>query len=139
MTKAWEINSPDELNAVAKALLSAASPNKRFAVYGEMGAGKTTFIKECCNILGVDENTSSPTFAIVNEYIGTEKIYHFDLFRINNIDELKNIGFDEYLDDEAYIFIEWPQLVEPMIMHHKFSSVHIHVNGDKKRIITLGS
>ena len=139
MQKTWEINDLSELNQVAREIISSIKPNKKIAFYGEMGAGKTTLIKELCLELGVEENTSSPTFAIVNEYVGKEKIYHFDLFRINSTDELQHIGFDEYLDNDAYIFIEWPQLIEVQLMGQKFAAVHIILNEDKKRSITLES
>ncbi len=84
---------------------------------GTMGAGKTTFIKEICRFLGVEDPVSSPTFSLVNEYIGGEgrPIYHFDLFRIKSIEEIQYIGFTEYLDSGALCLIEWPEIIKPLL------------------------
>ncbi len=83
-----------------------------FALVGELGAGKTTLIKGFCTALGVADQTSSPSFAIVNEYRGAagEPVYHFDLYRLRDAGELEGIGFEEYVDSGAYCFIEWPEL-----------------------------
>ena len=139
MNKTWESVSIEYLDQIAVSIVTSIYPNTRIAFYGDIGAGKTTLIKELCLALGVKENTSSPTFAIVNEYVGKEKIYHFDLFRLKSINELKDIGFEEYLEQDAYIFIEWPELIEPLLMHYRFAVVRIQVNEDQKRIITLES
>ncbi len=93
-----------------------------------MGAGKTTFIKAICKYLGVNENTSSPTFAIINEYKAKEKkIYHLDLFRINSVQELANIGIEEYFESDNYIFVEWPQIIEPLLEDYGFKKIIITV------------
>ena len=101
----------EEMQTAAKAFLSAFPQGAHVAVYGEMGAGKTTFIQCICNELGLSF-AGSPTFSLVNEYTLTDgkKMYHFDLYRLNSTAELSAIGFEEYLDSGYYIFIEWPQI-----------------------------
>jgi len=115
--------SIEQLPDVAKRILQFANQviqgaNCVFAFYGEMGAGKTTLIKEMCRQLGSSDNFSSPTYSIVNEYqIGENesKIYHIDLYRLKNIDEALAIGIEEYINGESYCFIEWPQLIEQLL------------------------
>ena len=111
------INSQNELSAVAEDLLRKHANERVFGFYGEMGAGKTTLIKEICCQLGVTATTSSPTFAIVNEYFTEEgePVYHFDFYRIDSIDEAVKIGFDDYLYSGNYCFIEWTEKVEEML------------------------
>jgi len=86
-----------------------------FAFYGKMGAGKTTFVKALCEELGVDDVITSPTFAIVNEYTGQCPIYHFDFYRIKKIEEVYDMGYEEYFYSGAYCFIEWPELIEDVL------------------------
>lgn len=111
------INSQNELSAVAEDLLRKHADERVFGFYGEMGAGKTTLIKEICRQLGVTATTSSPTFAIVNEYFTEEgaPVYHFDFYRIDSTDEAVKIGFDDYLYSGNYCFIEWTEKVEEML------------------------
>lgn len=93
-----------------------AFPNGRiFALIGELGAGKTTFVSEFCRQVGVTEATSSPTFGIVSEYAATEGIvYHLDCYRLRDIDEALDIGVEDYLDNGRYVFVEWPEVIEPL-------------------------
>lgn len=105
--------SPDGLQLVARSLLKRY-PNKRiFAIYAPMGAGKTTFIRALCQRLGAKDNVSSPTFAIINEYLSKsgQTIYHFDFYRIKKLEEAMDIGSEEYFYSGAYCFIEWPELI----------------------------
>jgi len=139
MSIQWEASNILQLKKIAQEIIIAISPRKKIAFYGEMGAGKTTLIKEICSFLGITENTSSPTFAIVNEYNGSNKIYHFDLYRIKSIEELLAIGIEEYLDSENYIFVEWPELLEPLMDNDRWACIHITTDVNQKRIITLGS
>ena len=89
---------------------------KIYFFIGEMGAGKTTLIKEICKALGVREMVNSPTFAIINEYhTGTETIYHFDCYRIKNKGEAEDIGVGDYIHSGNYCFIEWPDVIEEMV------------------------
>ncbi len=94
-------------------------------VNGQMGAGKTTFIKELCQALGVTENITSPTFSLVNQYKGENgvNVYHFDLYRVKEEEELFDLGFEEYLDGSAYVFIEWPEIGESF-----YSGIEKHIN-----------
>ena len=93
-------------------------PNEKIiAFYGEMGAGKTTLIKEICKQIGVSDNVSSPTFAIVNEYRITsgEAVYHFDFYRIRNLQEAIDIGIEEYFNSGSYCLIEWPEKIAKLL------------------------
>ncbi len=101
----------DEMQAAANTLLEIFPEGGHFAVYGEMGAGKTTFIQCICKALNLPF-AGSPTFSLVNEYTLDDgrKLYHFDLYRLNSEQELNAIGFEEYLDTGSYLFVEWPQI-----------------------------
>ena len=106
------MNRPEDADEVAAALLHTCSDHRVFTFRGDLGAGKTTLIKALCRELGVEENTSSPSFAIVNEYhdLNHEPVYHFDLYRLKDVSELQGIGLEEYLDSGHYCFVEWPEL-----------------------------
>ena len=105
-----------QLDEVAKQII-AESKSKVLLFYGEMGNGKTTLIKALCNVLGVSDPVTSPTFSIVNEYLGTQNtlLYHFDCYRIEEEEEILDIGFDQYLENGDWIFIEWPQKIENLL------------------------
>ncbi|MDD2634727.1 MAG: tRNA (adenosine(37)-N6)-threonylcarbamoyltransferase complex ATPase subunit type 1 TsaE [Bacteroidales bacterium] len=109
--------------------------NNIFAFYGEMGVGKTTFIKAICKELGVGTEVTSPSFSIVNEHItqNNTMIYHFDLYRIEKIPELLDIGFEEYINSNAIIFIEWPEIAENMLPD-KTVNVNITTVGEKRYV-----
>lgn len=106
------LRTPDVATEIAAQILAAFPSARVFALHGELGAGKTTLIKGFCEALGVKDQASSPSFAIVNEYRAAqgEPVYHFDLYRLRDEGELQGIGFEEYLDSGAYCFIEWPEL-----------------------------
>lgn len=109
-------NSPEALPEIAKNLLRFAENRKVFLFYAQMGVGKTTFIKHLCKTLGSTDNFSSPSFSIINEYSSPSgKLYHFDLYRIKQIEELYDLGIEEYLDSGAYCFVEWPELLQDMV------------------------
>ncbi len=105
------------LDEVADELMGHHTSGRIFAFYGEMGAGKTAFIKAICRRLGVAREVQSPTFALVNEYVTGEAlpVYHFDFYRIKKSSEALDIGFEEYLDSGGYCFIEWPEMVEELL------------------------
>jgi tRNA threonylcarbamoyladenosine biosynthesis protein TsaE len=100
-----------EMQQAANTFLKLFPNGGHFAVYGEMGAGKTTFIHCVCKALNLPF-AGSPTFSLVNEYVlpNGHKMYHFDLYRLNSAEELRTIGFEEYIESGYYIFIEWPQI-----------------------------
>ena len=106
--------------------------------YGEMGAGKTTLIKQLCKKLGVSEPTSSPTFSIVNEYKTDDNktIYHFDFYRIENENEVLDFGYEEYLYSNNYCFIEWPEKIPNMLPTH-FVTISIKLDNENNRIISI--
>ena len=110
----------DDLPAVAEQLLSLFPQERFFAFFGSMGVGKTTLIKELCRQLGVEQNVSSPTFAIVNEYSDSEgePIYHFDLYRLKKIEEAYDIGYEEYFYSGYYCFTEWTEKIESILPDH---------------------
>ena len=111
-----EINNLTELGSVAEALLNFAGDQKIIIFEGEMGAGKTTFIKAVCAALGVEDTVSSPTFSIVNEYAAAGAvIYHFDFYRIKNLQEAYDIGYEEYFYSGDLCLIEWPERVEELL------------------------
>ena len=111
-----KIKSTAELNNVADQLLAYAKGNKFFIFEGEMAAGKTTFIKAFCEVLGVTDIVSSPTFSIVNEYKSKNgPVYHFDFYRLKNIREAYDIGYEEYFYSDQYCLIEWPSKVEELL------------------------
>ena len=127
------INNLSELPVAAKQLLQAFPDKKIFAFYGEMGVGKTTFIKAICNELGVTDTISSPTFSIVNEYVSAkgDKVFHFDFYRINSINEVYDLGYEDYFNDDAYCFIEWSEKIEDLITSD-YIKVKITKDGEKR-------
>ena len=110
----------NELPDVARRLLDQFADERFFAFFGSMGVGKTTLIKEICSQLGVEQNVCSPTFAIVNEYADRdgEPIYHFDFYRLKNLDEAYDIGYEEYFYSGCYCFTEWSEKIEPILPDH---------------------
>ena len=104
---------PEELDAIASAMLEYHSKARIFAFFGKLGAGKTTFIKSLCSKLKVLDTAVSPSFGIINEYITSENtnIYHFDFYRIKSISEFLDLGFEEYFFSGSYCFIEWPEKI----------------------------
>ena len=110
------ISNLDNIRESAREFINNIGSHKVFAFYGKMGAGKTTFIKAICEELGVDDVITSPTFAIINEYSGKdETIYHFDFYRIKKLEEVYDMGYEDYFYSGALCFIEWPELIEEVL------------------------
>lgn len=113
------VNSLSDLPSAAAQLLDFAGDGRIFLFYGDMGAGKTTFVKSICAQLGVEEAVSSPTFAIINEYKGTPgSIFHFDFYRLKNQSEALDMGYEEYFYSGNYCFIEWPEQIPDLLPDH---------------------
>jgi tRNA threonylcarbamoyladenosine biosynthesis protein TsaE len=128
----------NDLNRIAEQFLTVTKNFKHFAFYGDMGAGKTTFITALCRIMGTLDLASSPTFSIINEY-GTKKgdvIYHFDFYRIKSTVELLDIGFYDYCSNDAFCFIEWPDKAEELIPED-FLKIELSVLEDGSRSLTF--
>lgn len=112
------ISSLQDLPRAARVFLQSLDERRLVAFYGAMGAGKTTFIKAVCDALGVTDVVNSPTFAIVNEYYSerlAENVFHFDFYRIRHADEVRDLGFDDYLRSGCFCLMEWPELVEDLL------------------------
>ena len=135
MLNVISINTLSDLPSAAKQLLQACVDKKTIAFYGSMGAGKTTFIKAICEELGVKDTISSPTFSIVNEYRCAEgkKLYHFDFYRIKNISEAYDMGYEEYLYSGSRCLIEWPEMIEELLPEDVIK-VRISVSDQKRTI-----
>ncbi len=130
-------NSISELSVIAQQLLSFAGNERIFLFHGDMGAGKTTLIKQLCAELGVSSAVSSPTFAIVNEYNGTAgRIYHFDFYRLKTQTEALDMGCEEYFYSGDHCFIEWPEKIPDMLPLH-YVNVTISVINDNARNISV--
>jgi tRNA threonylcarbamoyladenosine biosynthesis protein TsaE len=127
-----------DLPAAATRLLRHAGGGRIFAFYGEMGAGKTTFIKALCESLGSVGIVSSPTFTLVNEYrtSGGESLYHIDFYRIRKLEEAFDFGIEEYFSGNSYCFLEWPELIE-QILPTGTIRVKISVGEEEERIIEM--
>ena len=113
-----KINTLAEIGDAAKQFIAAMGNSRVFAFYGKMGAGKTTFVKAVCEALGVDDVITSPTFAIVNEYESRttgESIYHFDFYRIKKLEEVYDMGYEDYFYSGNLCFLEWPELIEELL------------------------
>nr|WP_320057591.1 tRNA (adenosine(37)-N6)-threonylcarbamoyltransferase complex ATPase subunit type 1 TsaE [uncultured Bacteroides sp.] len=134
-----KIESLDQIHEAAKKFIAAIDENTVFALYGKMGAGKTTFVKAICEELGVTDVINSPTFAIVNEYRSEETaelIYHFDFYRINKLEEVYDMGYEDYFYSGALCFIEWPELVEELLPGNTIK-VSIEEQEDGSRMVTM--
>ncbi len=121
-----EIQSLDTISTTASEFINRIGNNTVFAFHGEMGSGKTTFIKAICENLGVKDVINSPTFAIINEYLAAtgEMIYHFDFYRIKDEREAYDFGYEDYFYSNNFCFIEWPELVESLL---PANTVHVYI------------
>ncbi len=137
MEKQFVANTINDLDAITKVILSNLKDKNIFAIAGKMGAGKTTLIKSFCNVLGVKEMVSSPTFAIVNEYTDANNrdVFHFDFYRIKKMEEVFDIGYEEYFYSDNYCFIEWPELITGLLPDNHVI-ITIKVEENERRIIS---
>lgn len=134
-----KIEKLDNIREAAKQFIANIGDSTVFAFYGKMGAGKTTFVKAVCEELGVADVITSPTFSIVNEYRSEqtgELIYHFDFYRVKKIEEVYDMGFEDYFYSGALCFIEWPELCEEVLPDDTVK-VSIKEEPDGSRTITL--
>lgn len=138
--KTIHLKSIDDIAQAAHEFVAEMGDETVYAFYGEMGAGKTTFINALCKALGVeDDTTNSPSFSIINEYRSdttAELIYHFDLYRLDSLEEAFDIGVEDYFDSGALCFLEWPERIAD-ILPNDTVKVSIIVNDDNSRTITL--
>ena len=137
--KEIKIQTLEQIHEAARQFIDCMGENTVFAFYGKMGAGKTTFIKAVCEELGVTDTITSPTFAIVNEYRSDttgELIYHFDFYRIKRLEEVYDMGYEDYFYSGAVCFIEWPELVEELLPEDAVK-VSIAETEGGERLITL--
>ena len=133
-----KINDLEHIREVARQFINAMGDQHVFAFYGHMGAGKTTFIKAICEELGVDDVVTSPTFAIVNEYTAADgiPIYHFDFYRIKKLEEVYDMGYEDYFYGDGLCFIEWPEMMEELLPEGA-TKVQIAENPDGTRSVSF--
>lgn len=132
-----KIQSLDNIREAANLFIENKGSGKVFAFYGKMGAGKTTFVKAICEALGVEDVITSPTFAIVNEYQSTttdQPIYHFDFYRIKKLEEVFDMGYEDYFYSGSLCFLEWPELIED-ILPQDVVKVKISEQEDGSRLV----
>ena len=132
----FEINNENELDYISKEIIEKFK-SKVFLFYGEMGVGKTAFIKSICKHLNVLDVVSSPTFSIVNQYVNDqdEFMYHFDFYRTNNKNEIFDIGYEEYLFSDSFCFIEWPERLDNLLPN-KYLEIKMKLR-DGNRVIRI--
>lgn len=132
------INGLDTIRSAARQFIENIGSSRVFAFYGKMGAGKTTFVKALCEELGCDDVITSPTFAIVNEYTDGEQqpVYHFDFYRIKKLEEVYDMGYEEYFYSGSLCLIEWPELIEDVLPDDTVR-VTIEEQADGSRLLTF--
>jgi len=132
-----EVNGLADLDNAAKQIINFAREEQVFIFEGDMGAGKTTLIKVLAKSLGVTEVVTSPTFSIVNEYDANGKIiYHFDFYRIKNLQEAYDIGYEEYFYSGNICFIEWPEKIESLLPEH-YVKIEIKAQNENDRLLSI--
>lgn len=130
------IQEVKELEGVAQWVVPLITETPLVLLKGEMGSGKTTLVKYICRALGCDEQMSSPSFGIINEYVITpnnSRVYHMDLYRIRNREELLQLGIDEYISFKSPLFIEWPEILEPYL-EESHLTIDIRILGNQRKI-----
>jgi len=131
----WRAAVPGDLDAIARDILSSCAISRKFALYGTLGAGKTALVRAFCRQLGLAEaELSSPSFALANEYGPIPLVFHLDLYRIKQPQELFDLGLERYLDGPEYCFLEWPELAEPWLDRDTVR-LHLTVLAQGERLI----
>tara|TARA_B100000768_G_scaffold52781_1_gene51304 strand:- start:552 stop:977 length:426 start_codon:yes stop_codon:yes gene_type:complete len=135
-TKKIIINSIKELDQIASEIISF-SQFKKILFFGDMGVGKTTIITSLCKYLNVIDQISSPTFSIINEYLTNDnsKVLHFDMYRLKNKEEVFDLGFEDYIDNDYYCFVEWPEIISEFIPNN-YLEIKILIE-NKNRVLLL--
>ena len=135
-TKKIIINSIKELDQIASEIISF-SQFKKVLFFGDMGVGKTTIITSLCKYLKVTDQISSPTFSIINEYLTNDnsKVLHFDMYRLKNKEEVFDLGFEDYIDNDYYCFFEWPEIISEFIPNN-YLEIKILIE-NKNRVLLL--
>lgn len=129
----YTISAESQLPELAKAILEKNLNHRIFCLSGELGAGKTSLIQAFGGILGINDSVVSPTYSIINEYdSGNATIYHMDLYRLNSIEEAYNIGIEDYLYSDSYVFIEWPDLINGIIPDHQIIKIEVLEDSTRK-------
>ena len=133
-----KITGLEDYPQAAREFIGQMQGARIIAFYGKMGSGKTTHIKSICEELGVEDSINSPTFAIVNEYEDREQrtIFHFDFYRIKSLEEVYNMGYDEYVYSDAICFMEWPELIEELLPEET-TKVYIKENSEGEREVRI--
>lgn len=137
----WIVERVEDLEPVAKQIIAALGDRRKMVLYGEMGAGKTTFTAAFCAALGIGDETSSPTFSLINRYEsanGAIVVHHLDLYRIKSAEEAWDAGVEEVLYDDSYCLVEWPQVIEAILPPNTLQ-IHIELlpDGQKRKISVL--
>ena len=131
------INDLEHIREAAREFIANMGDTRVFAFYGKMGAGKTTFVKAVCEELGVEDVITSPTFAIINEYSGRDGvIYHFDFYRIKKLEEVYDMGYEDYFYSDGLCFIEWPEMMDELLPEGSVK-VQIKENADGTRTVSF--
>ena len=133
-----KIKDLEHIREAARQFIDAMGDQQVYAFYGHVGAGKTTFIKAICEELGVEDVVTSPTFAIVNEYTAADgtSIYHFDFYRIKKLEEVYDMGYEDYFYGDGLCFIEWPEMMEELLPDGA-TKVQITENPDGTRTVNF--
>ena len=140
--KTIHIDALSKLPAAAQEIISKLEEVRKVFFYGEVGAGKTTLIKEICKQLGLQDEITSTSYPIINQYTWTvngenKRLNHIDLYRLNDIEEALNLGIEDYLDDDSYCFIDWPALIEPIVGDNLLKIKILHNEDSSRNILFL--